>query len=276
MPALSLATFSEHTIAPIADVEEITRLRATTSGDTGGADAAANKLLVTSETPMGSPLTACAISLLTVTPSELVVGNATDYATIIIRKHAADGTVTTLGSVSSSSSDWLAQIPINVVPSTGLAVGDLVTVAITKSGAGVALPSLRVDCLPAENFITRRIADHESWMGSRLTKRYATPFADPVPSIVISWLVGLVTADLFAKRGFNPGSAQDEEAILGRAQRARDEIKEAADSKDGLFDLPIREDLPGTSAITRGGPLAYSEASAYTWIDVQAEAVRNG
>ena len=51
-------------------------------------------------------------------------------------------------------------------------------------------------------------------------------------------------------------------------KRTYDEIKEAADGKDGLFDIPIVEDLD--SAITTGFVLGYSEQSPYTWTDVEA------
>jgi hypothetical protein len=61
-------------------------------------------------------------------------------------------------------------------------------------------------------------------------------------------------------------------------QKAKDDalawLKEAADAKDGLIDLPLRADTTA-SGISRGGPLAYTETSPYAWTDVQAETGRS-
>lgn len=273
-PYLTLAGFIEQTIAPRATVDAVARLRLATAGDEASDDAAA-ALLETSETPIGVVDTTSAISVLSLTAKETVEADPVDYATITAYKRTPAGVVTALGSVDTSSTDWLAGIPVPISTVESVSAGDLITYKATKAGAGVALPEILLELEPTVNFVTKRIATHQSWIESRLMKRYLAPFAAPVPQIVIGWLVALVTLDVFSKRGFNPGSAQDEEAIIGRAQRARDEIKEAADSKDGLFDLPVRQDLPGTSAVTRGGPLSYSEASPYTWTDKQAELARN-
>lgn len=90
--------------------------------------------------------------------------------------------------------------------------------------------------------------------------------ATAVPETVLGWIVALVTVDLYRKRGVNP---QDPtiEMIREDAARALAELKEAADSKDGLFDLPVNED--NDSAVTTGGPLGYVEASPYTWTDIE-------
>jgi hypothetical protein len=106
----------------------------------------------------------------------------------------------------------------------------------------------------------------------RLRKRYAVPFASPVPVIAISWLTHITTVDAFQKRGWNPSDAESKQ-ILDAATEAFAEIKEAADSETGLFDLPLREDTT-ESGIVHGGPQVYSEASPYDWLDTQAEAVR--
>ena len=52
------------------------------------------------------------------------------------------------------------------------------------------------------------------------------------------------------------------------ADRARAEIKEAADSKEGLFDLPTN-DAAGDSAIVKAGPRWYSESSPFVSADQQ-------
>lgn len=108
---------------------------------------------------------------------------------------------------------------------------------------------------------------------ARLKKRYQAPFAAPIPEVVLGWMTSIVTLSAYKKRGYNPTSAQDQE-ISKEADRAWAAVKEAADSEEGLYDLPLRQDAPGSSGVSQGGPFGYSEASPYEWTDVQREAVR--
>ena len=96
--------------------------------------------------------------------------------------------------------------------------------------------------------------------------------ATPVPEAVLGWLTDFVTVDVWDRRGRNP---QDPLLVTAkeRYEQALAELKEAADSKDGLFDLPVSEDLD--SAVTTGGPLGYSETSPYVWTDLEAERATN-
>ncbi len=121
-------------------------------------------------------------------------------------------------------------------------------------------------------FVESRLAIGTSEINGRLRKRYMAPFASPVPEAVLGWLTAIVTPELYFRRGWDPASEQGA-AIIDAAKRAREEIKEAADSKEGLWDLPLREDTTD-EGISKGGPLAYSEASPYEWLDVQREAIR--
>jgi hypothetical protein len=109
-------------------------------------------------------------------------------------------------------------------------------------------------------------------INARLRKRYAVPFTSPYPDIVIGWVVAIVTARGYVKRGANP-SDQDTSEIFKQAEEAVQEIKEAADSQNGLFDLPLRSNTTSTG-ISRGGPLGYSEQSPYRWWNVQANTGR--
>jgi hypothetical protein len=107
---------------------------------------------------------------------------------------------------------------------------------------------------------------------SRLSKRYAAPFASPYPE-ALRWNVAqVVVAALWQKRGYNPGSAQDQIIQTNKAD-ALAWLKEAADSKDGLVELPLRENTTA-EGISRGGPLGYTETSPYVWTDRQVEAGR--
>lgn len=133
------------------------------------------------------------------------------------------------------------------------------------------MPAADVDALEAleAGFAAKRIAIRQARMSSRLSKRYDLAFpAGDVPEVILGWLTSLVTFDLYLKRGWNPSSEQD--ALIAKdAETAEAEVKEAADSATGLFDLPLRESAPGASAVTRGGPFGYSEASPYAWTDEQ-------
>jgi len=122
-------------------------------------------------------------------------------------------------------------------------------------------------------FILARLEEETAWINGRLMKRYAVPFKPPVPVIVLGWLTKIVTPSVYRKRGWNATSEQDQE-ILGAEKTAREEVKEAANSEGGLFELPLREDRPDVSAVSAGGPLGYAEASPYTWTDRQQEAAR--
>jgi hypothetical protein len=138
------------------------------------------------------------------------------------------------------------------------------------------MPAVMVDELAtaAPGWIENQITMSEAWIYSRLRKRYAAPFADPVPETFRAWVVVIVTVKAFQRMGVDPRDPQFE-TIAADRKMAFDEIKEAADSKDGLFDLPVRQDTQSTG-ISQGAPLAYSEASAYDWLDVQAERLRSG
>lgn len=105
------------------------------------------------------------------------------------------------------------------------------------------------------------------WIDTRLRKRYAVPFVVPFPLAVEGWLARIVTVRAFLRRGINPTDAQYAD-IKTDHDNALDEIKEAADSEKGLFDLPMRADLD-PSAISQGNPRSYTEASPYVWTDVQ-------
>lgn len=135
-------------------------------------------------------------------------------------------------------------------------------------------PAVYVDQIEAlEAGWTQAQLDHWSiWIDSRLKKRYAAPFdtASP-PTVVRGWLARIVTEELYLKRGVD---ATDEQfvRVTERAKDARDEVKEAAESKEGLFELPLRQDAPGATGVTKGAPLAYTEVSPYTWSRLQREA----
>ncbi len=127
-------------------------------------------------------------------------------------------------------------------------------------------------------FVDMRILIRTSYINARLRKRYGNngtnstlPFTAPIPEVVLGWLTALVTLDVLRKRGINPNDPQAE-MYKTDFDTAMAEIKEAADSKDGLFDLPTGTPDPedGESSVTTGGPLGYAEASPYAWTNIMA------
>jgi hypothetical protein len=91
--------------------------------------------------------------------------------------------------------------------------------------------------------------------------------ATPVPRIVLMWLATMVAYDCYDKRGADP-----QEPTFARRtkeyERTEEQLKEAADSKDGLYDLPATDG--SDTAVVTGGPLGTSEESPYTWQRRQA------
>lgn len=108
---------------------------------------------------------------------------------------------------------------------------------------------------------------------ARLAKRYAAPFASPYPVAITDWLARVVTVRAMMRRGVD---ANDEQflALKEDAAAAWAEIKEAADSNEGLYELPLREDTTA-SGVSKGGPYGYSEQSPYVWTDKQAATARD-
>ena len=119
---------------------------------------------------------------------------------------------------------------------------------------------------------------------AKLAKRYATPFGlddagafdlSRVPEAVKLAVCDVVVYRLFAKRGFNPGSAQDEDAIIGARDRALAWLAEAADAEKGFVELPRRSNPTDESAVARAKPKFFSEASPYKWTERQANTGRS-
>lgn len=124
----------------------------------------------------------------------------------------------------------------------------------------------------APRWLAGQLEYWSSWIDSRLRKRYAAPFAaaPDTPPVVMGWLARIVDRELYLKRGVNPDDQQIGD-VKDRALEAKAEVKEAADSKDGLFELPLRASQPTAQGVSRGGPLMYTEVSPYTWSSVQRD-----
>lgn len=136
------------------------------------------------------------------------------------------------------------------------------------------MPQSDVEALEtaAPGWIDGQLGHYSLAIDSRLRKRYAVPFAIPNETVK-EWLTRIVTVRCFLRRGVDPNDAQFE-AIKEDADLALAEIKEAADSETGLFELPLL-DAGDTSAVSKGGPYGYSEQSPYVWMDGQESTGRD-
>ena len=91
----------------------------------------------------------------------------------------------------------------------------------------------------------------------------------PVPTAILGWIVDLLNLDILRARGFNPNDPQPQ-LLIEDAKRALEEVAQAANSKDGLFNLPVVDE--GADATCVGGPLWYTEQSPYVGADQQERA----
>lgn len=135
-----------------------------------------------------------------------------------------------------------------------------------------SMPAEDIDALNSmyPGIVDANIVSISGQIDARLSKRYAAPFESPYPDALVSICARLCAYRLWLKRGFNPNGATDQ-AIQQDAKDADDWLKEAANSKDGLIDLPIKQDTVLKSGISAGGPMGYSEASPYVWADIQRD-----
>lgn len=110
------------------------------------------------------------------------------------------------------------------------------------------------------DWIAEQLDIESSWIDGHLRKRYACPFAQPVPKVVIGWLVSLVDRLVALRVGYNPTNT-DSEDYKALADMAIEQIQEAAKAVDGLYDLPLRQDtaqsglLPSVTGTTEAGAL---------------------
>lgn len=136
------------------------------------------------------------------------------------------------------------------------------------------LPAVDIDDIETiqAGWIDRKLRAISRSVDARLRKRYAVPFESPYPDAVCDWVARIMDPQTLKKRGVD---ATDQQfiSIEEDAKAAIEELKEAANAEDGLFDLPVVDSADG-SAITKGGPLGYSESSPYVWTDIEEETGR--
>jgi hypothetical protein len=271
---LSLPEFCTRTILPKADVDALTRLSWRYRGDVYAPD-------VQPETDVGSmgvtgapgaSLPAPALTAALIALEAPLASDPLNFATVNVYKRSSAGGAVLLATLEFSTGTFNPGVRYALALQGGapVAYDDQITAEVVKStSTGMLVPAFTLSLPFSPTFIDARLLVRQGQIYSLLKKRYAVPFADPIPEIALGWQEALVTLDCYRRRGYNPGSAQDAE-IKGRADEAWAQIKEAADSKDGLFELPLLESDQSKSAVTAGSPLAYTETSPYVGGQVRA------
>jgi hypothetical protein len=132
-------------------------------------------------------------------------------------------------------------------------------------------PASYVDEIEAaeSGWIDEQLEIWSRWIDAQLRKRYVTPFTNTIPDAILVWLAAIMDPKIYLKRGVDAGDQQFTE-IVNLANKAIAEIHEAADAKDGLFDLPLHEGATA-DGISKGAPLGYTEHSPYTWSPLQRD-----
>lgn len=104
-----------------------------------------------------------------------------------------------------------------------------------------------------------------------LVKRYLVPQPSPFAASLRWHVTSVVVRRLYGRRGWPPGGGGPDDEVVKASEAAFAWLKDAVDSEKGLAEL-VKPG--GASAVEKGGPLGYSEASPYDWMDRQSEAVR--
>lgn len=268
---LTFTEFKGISAMPPTDIDVVTSMH----GEKRFADATA--LEASGESRFGNEVVAPGTLVeIILTPTASLDANDTDFATITVYARAS-GVRRVVGAITTQTTgtgDWAADIPIGVtISAADVAASDILTFAITKSGAGVLVPAFSIRARSTPNFAEMKIESNSEWIEDLLRKRYdVAAIAARPPRIVKEWCEARTTRDCYVRRGVNPGSGQDKE-LFDRAERAETQVREAADAKDGLFELPL---ISGQDpdAVVKGAPLGYSEESPYRWTDIEACAGR--
>lgn len=156
------------------------------------------------------------------------------------------------------------------------------TVAGFRTGG--TMPPADVDLLEAKypGTLLGFIVEESAWLDDALRRRYWVPFGVPagggapdlalVPVTVRKWVRQLVTPRAYLLRGVN-STGEDWSAIVAQADRARSDVRDAADPEKGpLPELPLRADMLSVSGVALGGPMVVTYTTIHGWVDALAAA----
>jgi hypothetical protein len=136
------------------------------------------------------------------------------------------------------------------------------------------VPQDRLDALQARypQFLEAQLAGKSGVIDALLRKRYVAPFEAPYPEPVKQWLWRMLDPIAYLKIGVDASDEQVSE-IIADGQRVLVELKEAADAKEGLYDLPLRADTV-TSGLVKPTVLTQSDPTPYVGLRTQATRAR--
>ena len=226
------------------------------------------------EQPFATVLGAGNVTSVAFRPLANLAHDAANFATLSIYKRTGGGAPVLVAQVDTSALDWTASIPV-VVPilSAPVAAGDVLTVAIAKSGTGVVVPAGTLAAITSPNAFDVASRRWQSRILAFLRKRYDVTKIDPAnpPDALLDWIARAVLPDMWRARGANPSDAQTADAIADREAVMKEVQVEASDVSNGLIELPLANDEAG-SGVSQGGPYGYTEASPYVAFDAQRTA----
>jgi len=123
------------------------------------------------------------------------------------------------------------------------------------------------------NYLPANIEHVLRTIEDRLRHKYAIPFPPAHPTIE-GWIVCIVQARAALRVGIDPGDPGYAECVR-LAEQADTQIAEASKPESAAWNIPLISATDG-SAISKGAPFGYAEASPYTWTDVQYEEGTSG
>lgn len=205
-----------------------------------------------------------------------LVHDAANYATLSVYKRTGGGAPVLVAQLATNALDWTASIPV-VIPivSAPVAAGDVLTLAIAKTGTGVLVSAGTLAAITTPNAFDVSSRRWQSRILAHLRKRYDVTKIDTnnPPDALLDWIARCVLPDMWRARGSNPSDAQTADAIVDREAVLKDVQVEASDASAGLLELPLANDEAG-SGVSQGGPYGYTEASPYVAFDVQRSTAR--
>lgn len=136
------------------------------------------------------------------------------------------------------------------------------------------MPPNLVDTVEAKfpGIVQGKVRAVSGLFNTKLVKRYPRAFEAPFPEALKLQVACVVAFKLWMVLGYNPEGALDQH-LKTLHDEAIAWLNEAANGETGLIELPQSEEAMA-SAVDKGGPLAYTEASPYVHLDVQAAAGR--
>ncbi|HEY1956043.1 MAG TPA: hypothetical protein VGH28_10525 [Polyangiaceae bacterium] len=262
---LSIDAFKASKLMPAADVD----VAAGAVWKRSSSDALATDTM--SEQPFATVLAAGNATSVVFRPLANLAHDPANFATLSVYKRTGGGAPVLVAQVDTSALDWTASIPV-VIPivAAPVASGDVLTVAIAKSGTGVIVPAGTLAAITSPNAFDVSSRRWQSRILAYLRKRYDVTQIDETnpPDALLDWIARCVLPDMWRARGANPSDAQTAAAIDDRTDALKDVQVEASDASTGLIELPLANDEAG-SGVSQGGPYGYTEASPYVAFDVQ-------